>query len=307
MSSPDHTLAAERTYLRRARDHLGRMREHTMSLTAQAGDAVSQAYLEAALHRRARALEDDPDVPLFFGRIDRSDELFYIGRRHVMDEAGDPVVIDWRADISRAFYRATRTDPYGLVLRRRYGFDRGELTSYEDEHLTDPTEADVASRILADEIERRRNGKPLDQIAIKADLPPYCNVRPSGEDVHRGQLVLEAGTVVRPAEIGVLAAVGLQKAAVIRRPIVSILSTGDELVSIGQPLGPGKIHDSNSSSIAASVMAAGGIPRLLGIARDNLEDLRRQLVAAGNWLPERVRGQTVSAHPWSGDHGTLDT
>jgi molybdopterin molybdotransferase len=128
-----------------------------------------------------------------------------------------------------------------------------------------------------DEIERRRNGQPLDQIAIKADLPPYCNVRPSGEDVRRGQLVLEAGTVVRPAEIGVLAALGLQKAAVIRRPIVSILSTGDELVSIGQPLGPGKIYDSNSSSIAASVMAAGGIPRLLGIARDNLEDLRRQL------------------------------
>jgi molybdopterin molybdotransferase len=128
-----------------------------------------------------------------------------------------------------------------------------------------------------DEVERRKNGQSLDQIAIKSDLPLYCNVRPSGEDVRRGQLVLEAGTVVRPAEIGVIASLGLAKATVIRRPVVSILSTGDELTPVGQPLGPGKIYDSNSSSVAASVIAAGGIPRILGIARDNLEDLRRQL------------------------------
>lgn len=128
-----------------------------------------------------------------------------------------------------------------------------------------------------DEVERRNSGQTLDQIGIKSDLSPQCNVRPSGEDVRRGQLVLEAGTVVRPAEIGVIASLGLEKAIVIRRPIVSILSTGDELVPIGQPLGPGKIYDSNSSSVAASVIAAGGIPRILGIARDNLEDMRRQL------------------------------
>jgi molybdopterin molybdotransferase len=128
-----------------------------------------------------------------------------------------------------------------------------------------------------DEVERRRLGQSLDHISIRADLPPYCNVRPAGEDVHQGQLVLEKGAVLRPSEIGVLASLGLERATVIRRPVVAILSTGDELTPLGQPLGPGKIYDSNSYSVAASVMAAGGIPRVLGIARDNLEDMHRKL------------------------------
>jgi DNA helicase IV len=199
---PDPALTAEREYLRRARDHLRRMREHTRSLTAQAGDAVSQAYLEAALYRRARALEDDPDVPLFFGRIDRVDEQFYIGRRHVMDEAGDPVVIDWRADISRAFYRATRRDPQGLVLRRRYGFDRSELTSYEDEHLSDATEPDVTSRILTEEIERPRVGPMRDIVAT---------IQPEQDEVVRAPL---AQTVCVQGAPGTgKTAVGLHRAA----------------------------------------------------------------------------------------------
>jgi molybdopterin molybdotransferase len=128
-----------------------------------------------------------------------------------------------------------------------------------------------------DEVERRKSGHSLDQIAIMADLPPLCNVRPAGEDVQKGQLVLEAGTPVRASEVGVLASLGLEKASVIRRPVVSILSTGDELVTVGQKLGPGKIYDSNSFSVAAAVIAAGGLPRVLGIARDNLEDMHARL------------------------------
>ena len=128
-----------------------------------------------------------------------------------------------------------------------------------------------------DEVERRKSGQSLDQIAVNLALPPGCNVRPSGEDVRQGQLVLEEGTVIRPAEVGVLASLGLDKVAVIRRPVVSILSTGDELVPNGKPLGPGQIYDSNSCSIAASVIAAGAIPRVLGIARDNLEDMHKKL------------------------------
>lgn len=128
-----------------------------------------------------------------------------------------------------------------------------------------------------DEVERRKSGHSLDRIAIMADLPPLCNVRPAGEDVQKGQLVLEAGTPVRASEVGVLASLGLEKASVIRRPVVSILSTGDELVTVGQKLGPGKIYDSNSFSVAAAVIAAGGLPRVLGIARDNLEDMHARL------------------------------
>jgi DNA helicase IV len=202
MPPPDPALSAEREYLRQARDDLRRMHEHTMSLTAQAGDAVSQAYLELALYRRAKALEDDPDVPLFFGRIDRPDERFHIGRRHVMDRSGDPVVIDWRADVSRAFYRATRRDPQGLVLRRRYGFDRGELTSYEDEHLSDPDEQDVASRILVDEIERPRVGPMRDIVAT---------IQPEQDEVVRAGL--DRTVCVQGAPGTGKTAVGLHRAA----------------------------------------------------------------------------------------------
>jgi DNA helicase IV len=142
------------------------MREHTLSLKALGGDRVSEAYLAAALYRRAQSLLDDHSVPLFFGRIDlETNETFHIGRRHVMDAAGDPVVVDWRADISAAFYRATRRDPLGVHLRRRFGFAGGEITSYEDEHLADTTERDVRSRILTEEIERPRVGPMRDIVA----------------------------------------------------------------------------------------------------------------------------------------------
>ena len=128
-----------------------------------------------------------------------------------------------------------------------------------------------------DEVARRRAGHSSDHIAILSSLPLGGNVRPAGEDVHAGQHVLHAGIVIRPSVIGVMASLGIQTVKVVRRPVVSILSTGDELVPSGQPLEPGKIFDSNSFSAAASVAACGGIPKVVGIARDNLEDLNSKL------------------------------
>ena len=126
-----------------------------------------------------------------------------------------------------------------------------------------------------DEIERRRSGQSLDEIVIRKGLSLGSNVRPAGEDVSAGELVLPSGTIVRPAEAGVMASLGLTKARVIRRPVVAVLSTGDELTPAGESLAPGHIYDSNSSSVAAAVIAAGGTPRIIGIARDTLEDLHR--------------------------------
>ncbi len=131
-----------------------------------------------------------------------------------------------------------------------------------------------------DEMRRRAAGQPLTEIAIQSDLPLGCNVRPAGEDVKSGDMVLEAGTVVRPAEVGVLASLGLARVRVVRRPLVSVLSTGDELEALGNPLSGGRIYDSNGYGVAASVIAAGGIPKVLGIARDNLDDLRHKLEQA---------------------------
>ena len=103
------------------------------------------------------------------------------------------------------------------------------------------------------------------------------NVRPLGEDVRAGELVLTKGTVVRPAEIGVLASLGHSRVSVIRRPRVAVLATGDELLSIEQPLQPGKIRNSNEYSVAALVLRYGGVPVRLGIARDNVEDLTAKI------------------------------
>ena len=130
-----------------------------------------------------------------------------------------------------------------------------------------------------DEVQRKREGRPLDEVAIFTEMPAGANVRPAGEDIRKGELVLEAGTVVRAAEVGVLASLGLDRVRVIRRPVVSVLATGDELETAGSALSGGRIYDSNSFSVAASVVACGGVPRLLGIARDNLDDLHAKLAA----------------------------
>lgn len=167
---PTDELQRERDYLAKARTELARMRERTLSLDAQSGDAVSAAYLAKTLHERALALTDDASTTLFFGRVDRLAEpqgleRWYIGRRHVADTHGDPVVIDWRADMSRAFYRASRSEPMGVTLRRRFGLDHGDITAFEDEHLLDRTERAAKSQILVEEIERPRVGPMRDIVA----------------------------------------------------------------------------------------------------------------------------------------------
>jgi DNA helicase IV len=162
----DDVLSSEQTYLANARADLDRMRRRTLSLEVQGGDKVSAEYLSAALYHRAKALIDDPSTTLFFGRTDHSDGgRWYIGRRHVADPNGDPVVIDWRADVARAFYRAGRTDRMGVDRRRRFGIEQGSITAYEDEHLADPTEEAGRSQILAHEIERPRMGPMRDIVA----------------------------------------------------------------------------------------------------------------------------------------------
>ena len=105
--APDEVLAREQAHLERARDELRRMREATERLDAStAADAFNAAYLDLVLARRVASLQDDPRTTLFFGRIDcrteHGEETLHIGRRHVSDARGDPVVVDWRAPISTA-------------------------------------------------------------------------------------------------------------------------------------------------------------------------------------------------------------
>jgi len=117
----------------------------------------------------------------------------------------------------------------------------------------------------------------LSQIGILREVQKRANVRPRGEDVMEGTLVLSKGTVLRAAEIGMLASLGHTTALVIRRPVVSILATGDELVDTKQLLSPGKIHNSNTYTIAAEVLCYGGIPKILGIGHDSIESLNNKI------------------------------
>jgi molybdopterin molybdotransferase len=113
------------------------------------------------------------------------------------------------------------------------------------------------------------SGKSPAEIAIMTEEKPGANIRKAGESVSKGSLVLEKGTIIRPSEIGVLASMGKAKIKVIRRPVVAILATGDELTNLGEPLPEGKIYNSNTYSVAAQVQREGGVPKLLGIALDN--------------------------------------
>ena len=103
------------------------------------------------------------------------------------------------------------------------------------------------------------------------------NIRRAGEDVAIGQIVAAVGDEITPAKIGLLASVGRSKISVVRRPVVAILATGDELVEADEPLGPGKIRSSNSYTLSSQVRACGAEPVYLGIARDTLDDVRAHL------------------------------
>jgi len=128
-----------------------------------------------------------------------------------------------------------------------------------------------------DELERRSAGGELDRIGIRVPAGANANIRGAGEDARRGSVVLEKGTVLRPGEIGVAASLGLSHVRVVRRPVVAIVSTGDELLEPGDPPEPGKIYNSNAYSVAASVVRYGGIPRMVGTARDTVESLNEAL------------------------------
>ncbi len=117
------------------------------------------------------------------------------------------------------------------------------------------------------------------QVAVLKAARPGANIRPTGEDVHLGETVLTRGSVVRPAEVGLLASVGRPSVLVHRRPRVAILATGDELVGVDQVPGPGQIRNSNNYTVAAAVLRYGGIPLMLGIARDNIPDLTTKIQA----------------------------
>jgi DNA helicase IV len=202
----DTELAAERHHLADSRAALARMRGRAESLFSTgdrvAGDAYTAEQLGRHMARRVAELADDPTTPLFFGRLDIEDAAYHVGRRHVTDDAGEPMVLDWRAPLSRSFYQASVRDPKGVSTRRRFGFVRGELTSFEDEHLDRGEELGTKSRILTAEIERPRVGPMRDIVAT---------IQPEQDELVRADL--EDSICVQGAPGTGKTAVGLHRAA----------------------------------------------------------------------------------------------
>jgi molybdopterin molybdotransferase len=127
-----------------------------------------------------------------------------------------------------------------------------------------------------------------EQVGILRSARPGDSVRPAGEDVSVGQTVLQAGTILRPQDIGILAALGHDTVPVVRQPRVAIVSTGDELVDVNEPLGPGKIRDSNSHTLAGLVASYGAIPLRQPIARDSLDAVRAMFRTALDQQPDLI-------------------
>ncbi|MFE0518549.1 HelD family protein [Streptomyces sp. NPDC058954] len=212
----DDPLSRERAHLAESRAALRAMREDVESLDIRDVTAnwVNAEVLARQIDERIKALADLSDTPLFFGRLDylhapgadRAEgaygERFYIGRRHVHDHDGDPMVIDWRAPVSQPFYRASKKDPMDIALRRRFGYTRGDITAYEDEHLSDPAEAARTSKLLQQEIERPRVGPMRDIVAT---------IQPEQDEIVRSGL---GGTVCVQGGPGTgKTAVGLHRVA----------------------------------------------------------------------------------------------
>ncbi|MEV5968408.1 UvrD-helicase domain-containing protein [Streptomyces sp. NPDC051921] len=208
-SPADDPLARERAHLTESRAALRAMREDVESLDIKDVTAnwVNSVVLTRQIEERIKALADLADTPLFFGRLDylhttQEGQRFYIGRRHVHDAVGDPMVIDWRAPVSQPFYRASKKDPQDVGLRRRFGYTGGDLTAYEDEHLSDPQELERTSRLLQAEIERPRVGPMRDIVAT---------IQPEQDEIVRSDL---SGTICVQGGPGTgKTAVGLHRVA----------------------------------------------------------------------------------------------
>ncbi|MDH6550390.1 DNA helicase IV [Streptomyces sp. SAI-133] len=178
-------------------------------VSASGADAEVLGY---RLRSRAKEMRELPEGPLFFGKLEfdageHAGQAYHLGRVRITEHpAAPPLVVDWRAPVSRAFYQASAHDPQGVAVRRRFGWaagsqgDSADLTGLEDEHLSNGESG--PSAIVAREIERPRVG-PMRDIA--------ATIQPEQDDLVRGDLALSV--CVQGAPGTGKTAVGLHRAA----------------------------------------------------------------------------------------------
>lgn len=136
-------------------------------------------------------------------------------------------------------------------------------------------------------------------LEVYAPVAPGKNASPRGEDVRKGERVLQRGSRLRPQDVAIAAALGVPKLPVSRRPRVGIISTGDELVEPGGRLAEGKIYEVNSYALASMVEMSGGLPERLGIVRDDYDEVKRAIEGALGYDLVLVSGATsVGEKDW---------
>ncbi|MCC9740865.1 AAA family ATPase [Streptomyces sp. MNU89] len=270
-----------------------------LDITDVTANWVNAAVLRSQIDGRIKALADHAGTPLFFGRLDylhppegrtgdaedardaeESEDVgqaggtaaaggaarYYIGRRHVHDADGDPMVVDWRAPVSQPFYRASPKEPMDVALRRRFGYTGGELTAYEDERLSDPAAAETVSRLLQTEIERPRVGPMRDIVAT---------IQPEQDEIVRAGL---GGTLCVQGAPGTgKTAVGLHRVAYLLYAHRERLSRAGTLV-----IGPNRsfLH------YIEQVLPALGE---LEVAQATVDDLVAHVPVTGTDTPEAAR------------------
>lgn len=133
---------------------------------------------------------------------------------------------------------------------------------------------------LTNEREQIASSSDFSHITISHSARIGDHIRPAGEDTSIGDLVLRCGEELNPAAIGLLAALGLSRVSVLKRPTVAILATGNEVQSPGETLKPGHLYDSNTYGIAAAIKRWGAVPKIIGIASDNMDDIKGKVISS---------------------------
>ncbi len=225
---------------------------------------------------------EDRSILESLGQVLVEDAVSSINIPPLDNTAMDGYAVRWE-DISEAtedttvFLKVIEELPAGSIARKRV--TEGTATRImTGAPLPEGADTIVPFEETDEEIQKREHGVGgINEIRILKATQRGANVRRAGEDVVEGSVIIETGTVLRPAEIGVLASLGLPTVKVVRQPVISVLATGDELVEVGEKLSPGKIYNSNNFSVASLILHYGGIPKVLGIARDNLESLKAKI------------------------------
>ena len=188
----------------------------------------------------------------------------------------DRAAMDGYAVVAVDTFGSSQTSPVLLNLVNRI-----EMGKYPSFQLRSGEIAEIATGGIlpagANAVVMLEYARKIDerQVEILASVTPGENVSKAGEDVQNGDLVLGEGTRIKPPDVAMLAAISIERVRVVRRPKIAVICTGSELIELGEPMSPGKIMNTNRFLLSAMIQEVGASPIYLGLAEDNVEDIRR--------------------------------